>query len=312
MANPFISIIIPVYNIEDYLPACLNSVLACDLSDAEVLIADDGSADGSGEICDRYAAGHKTLRALHKPNGGPSDARNYGLGQAKGEWIIFIDGDDTVLPERFDEFAHQLRTLSGSVDVVLNDYITFDINTGKTYTSRQIDNAVRSLPQVLSKRGHIWNIVRYAYRGEFLERAGLRFKAGYLAEDFEFTVRLLEVPDLQAEFVHIPYYVYALNRGGSTMTANPFRLLECVTQVVRTHYPILRERKDSTSRLLQRKLLREYLYMLPRVYQFKGKARSGAIALFGGKGSPLRVGATLIATFGLLARKAWNIYKKVR
>jgi glycosyltransferase involved in cell wall biosynthesis len=234
-----ITIIVPVYNIESYLPHCLDSLLACDLSDTEILLIDDGATDGSGRICDWYAERCEAFAVYHKANGGPSDARNCGLDQAQGEWVIFMDGDDSVKPERYDEFVRWLRCISDSVDVVLNDYVIFDINTGKTHTSRQIDAEAQSLLEVLSKRGHIWNIVRFAYRGDFLNHNHLRLKAGYLAEDFEFTLRLLELPALKMSFVHIPYYVYAINRGGSTMTTSSFRLLECVTQFIRTQYPAL-------------------------------------------------------------------------
>jgi hypothetical protein len=134
----------------------------------------------------------------------------------------------------------------------------------------------------------------------------------YLAEDFEFTMRLLEVPDLRMRFVHIPDYVYSLNRNGSTMTTSSVRLLKCVTQIVRTHFSALKERTDITARLLRRKLLREYLYMLPRAYQFKGKDRSEAMDLFNEEGSPLPINAKLIAPFMLLAKNAWNLYKKIR
>jgi glycosyltransferase involved in cell wall biosynthesis len=307
-----ISVVIPVYNIEFYLPRCLDSLLACDLRDTEILLIDDGATDGSGAICDRYAGKHEAIAVFHTPNRGPSDARNWGLEQANGEWILFIDGDDTVIPERFGAFTRQLRDSGNSMDVMLNDYIVFDANTGKSHTSRQINGGAQDLPQVLSERGHIWNIVRYAYRRAFLERHELRFKAGYLAEDFEFTMRLLVIPNLRIGFVHIPYYVYNLNRGGSTMTANPVRLLECVTRIVRTHYSILKERTDGISRLLRRKLLREYLYMLPRVYQFEGRERIAATELFNKEGSPLPVNAKFIAPFALFAKNAWGLYKKIR
>jgi glycosyltransferase involved in cell wall biosynthesis len=307
-----ISVIVPVYNIEAYLPRCLDSLLACDLRDTEILLIDDGATDGSGGVCDEYAGRHEALTVFHTPNRGPSAARNCGLEQAGGEWIIFMDGDDTVMPERFGAFTRRLRDVGDSMDVMLNDYVIFDIDTGKSHTSRQINNGAQDLPQVLSKRGHIWNIVRYAYRREFLERRGLRFKAGYLAEDFEFTMRLLIIPNLRMGFVHIPYYIYNLNRGGSTMTANSVRLLECVTRTVRTHYSTLKERTDDTSRLLRRKLLREYLYMLPRVYSFKGHERSEAIRLFNKEGSPLPINAKFIAPFALFAKKAWRLYKKIR
>ena len=90
------SVVIPVYNVKDYLPKCIDSVLAQDFEDYEVLLVDDGSTDGeSGAICDRYAAAHpERIRAIHKPNGGVGEARNVGIEAAQGEYLIFTDSED--------------------------------------------------------------------------------------------------------------------------------------------------------------------------------------------------------------------------
>lgn len=96
---PFVSIIIPVYNVEPYLRRCLDSVLSQSFEDFELLLIDDGSNDASGTICDEYAARDERIRVFHKPNGGVSSARNVGLKEAKGEWIYFVDADDEVLPD---------------------------------------------------------------------------------------------------------------------------------------------------------------------------------------------------------------------
>ena len=83
------SVVIPVYNVKDYLPKCIDSVLAQDFTDYEVILIDDGSTDGeSGAICDRYAAAHpERIRAIHKPNGGVGEARNVGIEAAQGEYL---------------------------------------------------------------------------------------------------------------------------------------------------------------------------------------------------------------------------------
>ena len=96
MANPLISIIIPVYNVEAYLRQCLDSILMQEMTDWEAILVDDGSPDGSGAICDEYAAGDPRIKVFHKANGGVSSARNLGLEVAKGEWIVFVDSDDKI------------------------------------------------------------------------------------------------------------------------------------------------------------------------------------------------------------------------
>ena len=94
MNNPKISVIVPVYNVEQFLPRCINSILAQTFTDFEVLLINDGSTDNSGRICDEYAKKDNRIRLFHKGNGGVSSARNIGLKNVKGELICFIDSDD--------------------------------------------------------------------------------------------------------------------------------------------------------------------------------------------------------------------------
>lgn len=96
MVKGLVSIIVPVYNVEKYLRACLDSILAQTFSNFELILIDDGSKDRSGAICDEYAVGDSRIKVLHKENGGVSKARNTGLDMAQGEFVTFIDGDDTV------------------------------------------------------------------------------------------------------------------------------------------------------------------------------------------------------------------------
>lgn len=89
-----ISIVIPVYNVDQYLSACLSSVLNQSLENIEVLLVDDGSSDGSALICDKYSEKDSRVRVFHKNNGGVSSARQYGLERAQGKWVLFVDADD--------------------------------------------------------------------------------------------------------------------------------------------------------------------------------------------------------------------------
>lgn len=92
--TPYFSVIIPVYNAEQYLRECVDSVLTQSFTDIEIILADDGSPDGSGAICDEYEKQDARVRVIHKPNGGPSDARNVGIRMAAGEYLMFLDSDD--------------------------------------------------------------------------------------------------------------------------------------------------------------------------------------------------------------------------
>lgn len=116
-----ISIIIPVYNAEDYLDRCLQSILSQDFNSYEVILVDDGSSDASSLICDRYSATDPRFRTIHKPNGGVSSARNAGIDLAKGEYLMFVDSDDALLPGAVKALTEGLD----GEDMVLGGYVTY-------------------------------------------------------------------------------------------------------------------------------------------------------------------------------------------
>lgn len=116
-----LSIIIPVYNAEDYLDRCIGSILSQDFSSYEVILVDDGSTDSSPMICDRYSATDPRFRTVHKANGGVSSARNAGIDLAKGEYLMFIDSDDALLPGALKAMADSLE----GEDMVLGGYVTY-------------------------------------------------------------------------------------------------------------------------------------------------------------------------------------------
>ncbi len=101
MANPTVSIIVPVYNVEKYIRRCLDSIVAQTFTDWECILIDDGTPDNSGKICDEYAARDSRFVVIHKANGGVSSARNAGLDVANGEWITFVDSDDWIEKETY-------------------------------------------------------------------------------------------------------------------------------------------------------------------------------------------------------------------
>ena len=96
--KPLVSVIVPVYNVYPYLRDCVQSVQAQSYQNWELLLVDDGSTDGSGELCDELAVEDGRIQVFHKPNGGLSDARNHGMHHARGEYFCFLDSDD-LLPE---------------------------------------------------------------------------------------------------------------------------------------------------------------------------------------------------------------------
>ena len=117
--TPLLSIIVPVYNVADCMRRGIDSILFQSFRDFEVILVDDGSTDASGRICDEYAALDSRVRVIHKKNGGVSSARNAGLDLASGEWVIFPDPDDEVVP---DALLTLVNGISEEVDVVMGGY----------------------------------------------------------------------------------------------------------------------------------------------------------------------------------------------
>jgi len=204
MCEGLLSVVIPVYNIRDYVERCVRSVLAQPDVPLEVLIVDDGSTDDSGAVCDALAAEDSRVTVFHKPNGGLSDARNYGLCHAQGEYILFMDGDDWLaenvcpgllqmaLQDRADvvigkvHFLREEPVMTRWEEAVEKNFTFHTVYTGKEY-----------LLKCLQTGGLRVEVGRHLYRTGFLRANGLQFCKGILHEDEEFTPRVL----LQAQRV---------------------------------------------------------------------------------------------------------------
>ena len=179
-----LSIIIPIYNVEEYLRQCVDSVLAQTLEDLEILLVNDGSTDGCGAICDEYAAKDHRIRVLHKKNGGLMSAWKHGLAHATGQWIGFVDSDDWIDPHMYESMLS--TALETQSDMVLATLIKeFDDRTEKeplfvapgVYDRQRIEKEL--FPIMVSKgtmldRGISPNRVTKLFRAELL-RANVHF-----------------------------------------------------------------------------------------------------------------------------------------
>ena len=122
MNNPTVSIIVPVYNVEQYLPRCIDSILTQTFTDFELLLIDDGSPDNSGKICDEYAERDTRIRVFHKENGGVSSARNVGIKHATGKYVIFVDSDDYVKTGYIENLLNDWQKLPNHNGIVMQSY----------------------------------------------------------------------------------------------------------------------------------------------------------------------------------------------
>ena len=161
-----ISVIIPVYNKVAYIDKCFGSIFSQPFDSFEVVAVDDGSDDGSGEACDRWAASEPRLRVMHVPNGGVTAARRYGLEHSTGRYIMFADADDLLTPGSLP-LMHQAITTSGADEVIG----TYDDQWGHRHDSglrgfQDCDLLIRDLLAVRSKFCVLWGII---FRRELLD-----------------------------------------------------------------------------------------------------------------------------------------------
>lgn len=216
-----ISVIIPVYNVRAYLTDCLESVVAQTLADKEVILIDDGSTDGSAEICDYYASLYSYFRVIHKPNGGPSSARNLGIGEAKGEWLIFLDSDDVWADHDCLASLHEYVT-SLNLDIVRFEYQAVDENL-KPIEPRSFDKSL-----VTGRVVDNFEFVKYAIAGEWftclsMMRASavedLRFNERIRSqEDIDFYCRFFARQELRCGYIDRRMYLYRKRVSSITMT----------------------------------------------------------------------------------------------
>lgn len=181
--NPTISVIIPVFNAARTLSRCLDSIIAQDFKDFEVILVDDGSTDESGKICDEYSVKDKRFIAFHKENGGVSFARNIGLSKAKGEYISFCDADDYVETNWLSVFVdgmHGHDMVVSSVNQIGNGYSTKRLFP---YQVKEKD-LVYAILKLEGAPGFLWN---KCYRNDIIQMNKIRFNEKYkIWEDEEF------------------------------------------------------------------------------------------------------------------------------
>ena len=231
---PHVSIVIPVYNTSRFLEECIRSVLHQDFTDWQVILIDDGSTDGSGTICDQFAANDPRIEVLHQPNQGLSVARNNGLARAQGEFVLFLDSDDFWL--RQDTLTTLLDAMDRHPEC---GFIGFN---WVYYFSKEKQRRWRDfgdyVPEVVSGEEALWSILRSGdtpmsacikiLRRDFLIKSELSFIPGITSEDIPWFMRLL----CHAEgclFLHDYLYGYRQEVDGSiTREYSPRRFHDLV------------------------------------------------------------------------------------
>ena len=186
---PALSVVVPIYNVSDYLVACLESLAGQTLDDLEVVLVDDGSTDGSGDMADDFATGRDRWKVLHVENGGLGRARNIGMDHSTSDYVAFVDSDDLVPRDAYELMLHAVSE-SGS-DMVVGGVLRFDGARAfqsplhrRAIQRTQMRTHIHKTPSLIYD-STAWNKI---YRRAFLAEHGLRFPEGVYYEDIPLTL----------------------------------------------------------------------------------------------------------------------------
>ena len=259
-----ISVIVPVYNVESYLPRCVDSICNQTYRNLEIILVDDGATDSSGRICDDYASRDPRVRVIHKANGGLSSARNAGLDVAQGEYISFIDSDDWIAPDTYDQML--ALALEEQVKLVCAGRFDVDGGTGRVQTGlcpprREVISGMELLGRVF-----LWDNCDSAACDKLYHRSlfrEIRYPVGRVNEDLAIFYKLMELTDRAAMLDKPVYYYYhrADSISNSALSPKTFHFVEYTAQI----YPYICQNHPGIQDQARYFRIRSLIYSMQRI-----------------------------------------------
>ena len=210
--RPLVSVVVPIYNVEDYLQQCIDSILSQSYSDLQVILVDDGSPDGCGKIIDAYAEKDNRIECIHKRNGGLSSARNAGKAIARGEYIVFIDSDDCIHRKFIEILLDDITENDADISTCYFDSFIKDCNDA--------DIMISDKPQSFTREGAIremyrndsfgWNAWNKMYRKSLFD--DIDYPEGIICEDKATTYKLI-MKSKKVVYRDLPLYHYRIREN---------------------------------------------------------------------------------------------------
>ncbi len=270
-----ISVIVPVYKVEDYIGKCIESLIAQTYKNIEIILVDDGSPDSSGDICEEYAKKDNRIVVLHKENGGLSDARNYGLERAHGELIGFVDSDDYINENMYKILIDTMNKTNADIvisnleEVAEGDMPSTIVEPQKEYTTKvmtniQAQNVYYDRTDLRIAFTVAWNKL---YKREVM--GDIIYPKGYIHED-EFTTFKYLYNAKNIAFVDVPLYYYLRRDSGimgSAFNIKKFNLLQAYE-----HRICFYEEKNEWE--LWKKGMKQYIHMTARINKWMKEAHA--------------------------------------
>lgn len=240
MEGKLLSVIVPVYNVKPYLSKCINSIISQTYKNIEIILVDDGSTDGSGEICDKYSMHNSRIKVIHKKNGGLASARNAGIDVAKGDFLGFVDSDDWIESDMYEELISGLIS-SNSKIACCGRVLYYGKNLQKliyTLNSCTTWNSEEAIERLLS-----WNCIDSSACDKVFDKRmfdSIRFPEGKLHEDIFIMYKLL----LNANYIiHIgsAKYNYRQRVGGITRNHYSHKKMDLLDAIEELELNILKK-----------------------------------------------------------------------
>lgn len=246
-----LSVIVPVYNVENYLNKCVDSILRQNYKNVEIILIDDGSTDKSSMICDDYKNKYTNIHVIHKKNGGLSSARNAGLDVCTGDYISFIDSDDWIEQEMYNVMVN--RAVDTNSDIVIAGRYRVDSNNNKVketymlYPELETFSNIKGLAYLMSFRGYDMSVCDKIFSKNVIKK--IRFPEGKTCED-SFTTYKFFANANRIAYLEVPFYNYFFRDNSITRNSNVNKTVIEATkeqrQFIREKYPQLNPEADSS------------------------------------------------------------------
>lgn len=247
---PVFSVIVPVYNVEAYLEECIHSVLNQTFADWELILVDDGSPDLCPRMCDDWAEKDDRIKVVHKKNGGASDARNFGLNTACGDYVLFLDGDDFYNSNRTLEVLYQ-KIRKQNADVVIFGCTDWNMETDETVVSRtgydldliEKGNQNVTLHYLLSQKMIPGGPTIFCTSRRVIQENDIRFKIGIQDEDYDYVLSVFtHCTSISA--INDPFYTYRKGRADSVTGSSSVKMIEGIAYTIKKWVPICNQMHD--------------------------------------------------------------------
>lgn len=260
------SIIVPIYNIQEYIGECIESILCQTYKDFELILVDDGSTDESKEVIKQYAINDNRIVCIFQENQGPGAARNNALRKARGEYVIFIDGDDFLtdrlaleqilnhinINTNVDIVVHPLKRMSTKDYIIHNSLVSYDDSFNKKI------NFVDTLDLMLTSGKILSSPCEMIFKRNFLLENKLFFPEGVFSEDIEWIIRIMKNSP-RTLFINYQFYCYRFDRVGSTCNSDidPNKIKRIISFLNKHYFELI---QDKSSRELSDKVLNYLAY----------------------------------------------------